>query len=79
VSFRTGHPHTIPLPAAASLLPLLPPYPPVQFVCLSVFKVVAVELSPSGDVYTIQLLPSGNGSPWVLEVSSSDGKTRKLQ
>lgn len=42
-------------------------------------KVVALELSPSGDTYTIRLLSSGNALPWVLEVNSSDGKIRKLQ
>jgi hypothetical protein len=41
-------------------------------------KVIAVELSPSGDVYTIQLMRQLSATPWVIEISASDGKIRKF-
>jgi len=41
-------------------------------------KVIAVELSPSGDVYTVQLMPQASATPWVLEVNASDGRIRKF-
>jgi hypothetical protein len=41
-------------------------------------KLVAVELSPRGDIYTVQLMPQASAAPWVLEISASDGRIQKF-
>jgi hypothetical protein len=41
-------------------------------------KLLSLELSANGDLYTIQLLPPGTATPLTIEVSSLDGKIRKF-